>query len=505
MIASPPQPALREFVRPISRHRWLLLVVVVASVAAAIAYSASQRRVYTATASIGFQDYTSDLAVVGIAVPPAQTATQVASAAAQVVHSPQVVARVRERLGSAPSGVRLPKKVGATVDATSNLVDVSAEVGSARDAQRLANAYGLAATEIYNERSRAAYTAQAAALRKHRPSKKTASPEALSLYNVQISRLKTLSTISEPARVVESARQPHTPTSPKPVRNAVAGGFLGLVLGLALVFLRDSFDRRLHSPRDIEAEMGLPLIGHIRDAALGRLPGANGKLSLDTIDWEQFRILRRNLDFLDPETPPGSIAVTSALPEEGKTTVALFLALASAAAGQKTLLIECDLRRPVLASRLPELVAAPGLTDFVAGRAQPAEVLQTVSLDENQENGSLAAPARQVVCITAGSPTKQPVEVLGSERFRQMLEEVKERYDVVILDTPPMLPLVDVRELLPRVSAVVVCVRAERITRDQVRAERAALERIPPDGIALVVTGTSRADERAYGYYGYGD
>jgi Mrp family chromosome partitioning ATPase len=269
----------------------------------------------------------------------------------------------------------------------------------------------------------------------------------------------------------------------------------------------------------IQEELKLPLMGRVREEAMGRAgPVANGRGAMEEADLESFRILRTNLGYLNVDKPLRSIAVTSPLADEGKSTVAISLAFANAWAGKRTLLVECDLRRPVLAERL-KLQRAPGLTEFVAGTASPKEVLQPVALDPPSTNGhrrkrggkkqeakaestpAEAAEASLLVCITAGSPPPRPAELLASQRFSEFIAEVANVYDVVILDTAPMLQVADTLELLPKVDGVVVCVRAARTTRDQARAARSALDHLPERPAGLVVTGVRPGDETEYGYY----
>jgi receptor protein-tyrosine kinase len=503
MVTPPSQPTLREVFRPLSRQKWLVLITVIAAVGAAIAFSFQQEPVYEATAKIAVQDQTNNLAIAGILAPTNRTPAQVALAGAQVVHAPEVVDRVRRDLALDDSTGSLIASVSTAVDSESNLISVIAEADTARGARERAAAFARTAVEFTNKQSRDEFAAQADALRERKPKRTENNADSLSQYEAQISRLTALSAISSPATVVDEPSLPGSASSPKTARNALVAGFLGLVLGLSLAFLRDSLDRRMHSLSDIEAEMDLPLVGHVRDDALGRHMPGDGKQSLDPLDWEQFRIIGRNLDFVSPGSTRSLLAVTSSVPEEGKTTVALFVALASAAAGRRTLLIECDLRRPVLAQRIPELRAAPGVTDFVAGKAAPPEILQAVKLPQSSVSGNGAEVSHQLVCITAGSPTTEPAEVLRSRRFQEMLVEVQTAYDLVVLDTTPLLPVVDALELLPKADTVLVVARAERITRDQIRTGRAAIAHLPDSSRVLVVTGLSRAEEHAYGYYGY--
>jgi Mrp family chromosome partitioning ATPase len=289
------------------------------------------------------------------------------------------------------------------------------------------------------------------------------------------------------------------------------------MVALLIVYLWDSVDRRLRSSLEVERQFGYPVVGRVRNEALGHSPNADDrKGAVDPIDWEQFRILRHNLQFLGPDEAPRTIAVTSAMPEEGKTTVACFVAFAAAAAGKRVLLIECDLRRPVLAERLA-IKPSPGLTDFVNGAAEPSELLQVVSFSdaavrngrglksgEPDAVGSGPLFQHELVCVTAGSETSHPVEVLESSAFRAMLQEVGQAYDVVILDTPPVLPVVDALQVIANSEAIVVCGRAAQLTREQARAFKQALERVPERPVGLVVTGIKpSAAEPGLGYYGY--
>jgi Mrp family chromosome partitioning ATPase len=209
---------------------------------------------------------------------------------------------------------------------------------------------------------------------------------------------------------------------------------------------------------------------------------------------------------MDVDRPIKKIAITSALPDEGKSTVASALAAASALAGSRVLLVECDLRRPTLAKRLG-LEPGPGLSDYLVGKAEPQDVLQPVELTAAgpaaaEPDGE--APAHgSLVVIVAGSPTPQPAELLGSRRFHSFLEQVDDVYDIVVLDTCPLLSVVDTLGLIPSVDAIVVCVRASRTTRDQARAARAAIEHLPSRPAAVVITGVRPGAEADYGYYTY--
>lgn len=510
MNRSSTQPTLRDLLRPVLAHRVLLVVIVALAVGASIAYSAAKSPTYQAQASVSYQDETYDLGLVGLAAPATQTADQLASAGAQTILQPEVAARVRRLLRTPLTSDQLLSAVTATVQPNSNLVVIQASAATPHRAQALANAFAREGAAATNAQVRSLY-AQAYRSATGQLRGGGGDPGTQALIAQDVSRLRVLSTIATAANVVKPAQLPGSPSSPRPARDAALAGVLGLILGLLAVYVRDSFDRRLRSSDEVQAGLSWPLVGQVRTEALGRSPRGHNGQAVEPIDWELFQIMRRNIEFIQPGQEIGSVAVTSALPEEGKSTVASFLAFTSAAAGRRTLLIDCDLRRPTLAKRLG-IDSTPGLSDYVLGHAQPDDVIQVLTFgDKLSRNGSGPASGgdatqpfqHKLMCITAGSPTQHPVEILRSPALTAMLKEVGEAYDFVVLDTPPLLSVVDTLELLPSVDAAVVCVRVGKTTRQQAEAGKAALERLPARPTGLVVTGMRRGREEDYGYYGY--
>ncbi len=327
-----------------------------------------------------------------------------------------------------------------------------------------------------------------------------------SFYRQEIARLASLQQFSQAAQVVQPADRPRAPFSPRPVRNAVIGLIFGFVLAFAYAFGRSALDRRLRGADDVRREVPYPLLGLISEEGLGGVPmlGDKKQRTMPVPDVEAARIIRTNLQYLDVDAPPKVVAVTSALPGEGKSTVAGALATASALSGQLTLLIECDLRRPSLSDRIG-ITRTPGLTDYLAGNATPEEILQVRPLrpDGVAPDSSEPEAGPALVCISAGSMVPRPAELLGSQRMRELLAEVREAYDLVVLDTSPVLPVVDTLGLLPFTDGIAVCVRSDQTTREQVRALRASLLNLPERPTGLVVTGVKRSTDETYSYYSY--
>ena len=487
----------------------LIVLVAVVFTGVAVVFSLRQEPVYEAQASLTFRAENEDFSDIGAPAPITQSPEQRAAVRAQEVTDLVVARRAARRLDSELTPEQLLSRVSAQAQARTHFVVVSARGPEPEFAADLANAFATAARDLELERVREQYRDRAAVLRRQnrRLRGRRLSQFTQSANVDRIARLENLAEFATPASVAVRAVAPADPVSPKPVRNSILGLLVGLTFGLVVAFVRDSLDRRFRGVREIREELGMPLVGHVRDDTLGRsVVGSNGRASLSDTELEAFRILRTNVDFLDVDVHAGSVVVTSALPEEGKSTVATALATTYATSPRKVLLVECDLRRPTLAKRLG-IAATPGVSDYLAGKATPQQVLQTVSLAtpgiaaaDGAVAGETAAP---LVCITAGTPSPRPAELLGSQRFKTFLEQVSEAYDTVILDTPPLLSVVDTLELVPLVDRVVMCVRASRTTRDQARAARAALAHFPPRPTGIVVTGVRPGDEADYGYYSY--
>jgi succinoglycan biosynthesis transport protein ExoP len=507
MSEQPRYATLRDYLALLRRQRLVVLGVTVIFAAAAFLLSTSQTPEYEAEASVQFRDVALDLPLLGIPAQPQPAAERAAVRAASVT-SPRAARRVRKELDTKVPPAALRGAVTARVEALTNLVSVQATWDDPRFAAALANAF---AAEAARTATRQQLNRVDAAIDEVEEQIRAAGSGAESDVREAIARerlgeLEAVRAVARPAQVTTRAEPPAAPVSPRPLRNTILGGLIGFALGLLAAFIRDSLDRRIRAPRDAHDEIGLPILGRIGTAALGSsgLVG-NGSGSLDPADLEAFRMLRTNLSFFGPEKPLRSVLVTSGVPGEGKSTVATSLASAAAAAGQRTLLVECDLRRPTLAQRLG-LDESPGLSEYLVGSAGPQEILQLCkfSLASGSNGSSPTSPAaeRSLVCIVAGSPPAQPAELLASDRCRDFFRKVASVYDLVVVDSSPMLSAVDPLELIPVVDGVLVCIRLGLTTRDDVRAVKGALHRLPQRPTGLVVTGLGGKEEE-YAYYGY--
>jgi capsular exopolysaccharide synthesis family protein len=501
--------SLTDYLRVVRRRRILIAVITIAFGVAAFAISETRPTTYEAEAQMSFGDPFQSLSIVsGRTSSPAETPAVRAANAADLVTSPEVERRVGKDLKNPPAGC----SIDASVLVDTNNVAVDGTCRTAKDAALYANAYAKATRAVGNAEARAEIGRFGRALHdrieqaKKNPIPGVAQAQLVSLQ-ADYDRVQTLKQAAAPVEIVEPATPPTTTASPRPIRDTGIGLAVGLVIGLLVAFGRDALDRRLRSSHEVHEELGLPVLGRVSRTALGYAGLArNGLPPMSDQDFEAFRVLRMNLGYLADGGPVRSVLVTSGLPEEGKSTVSAALASAAVLAGQRTLLVECDLRRPCFARRFG-IKPEPGLTDYLLGNANPQEILQTVELAEPvRVNGAAAGtdrPAGTLVCIAGGSRVFNPAELLVSERFRNFLEKVAKAYDLVVLDGSPLLAVADPLEILPHVDAAIICVRAQQTTREQARAARTALSALPDRPMGAVLTGMRRGDPDAYDYYGY--
>jgi len=285
----------------------------------------------------------------------------------------------------------------------------------------------------------------------------------------------------------EEALLPGAPSSPDWQLNLLLGAGAGLVLGYALALGRRSVDRKVRNVTNVE-EAGVGAVVGIIPVAEPLSKGSRGVHEDLGVVAEAFRQLRTNLRFVDVDHPPRSIVVTSANANEGKSTVSANLARMMAAAGQPTLLIDADLRKPSLASTF-DLDPAVGLTQVLVGDLAVEDVLQ-----ETQ------TPNLQV--ITAGRIPPNPSELLGSQRMHALVDELTEEF-MVILDAPPLLPVTDAGLLTVTCDGALLVIAVGKTHVEQVELCRKVLSQV---GGRLLGGVLNMAPSRGLGavVYGYG-
>ena len=493
---------LREQLRVMREQRLVMLVLILVTAGTAFGFSKLQEKKYESTASVSFREETEDLGLLGAWIVPTIFPFQLAVQQSLTIKRDTVVLGALRRLQDLNLTVKdlRDAELTATVDPLSTLVRVQVRDTDPRRAAAIANAFAAQAASESNAISRRRYERAARDLRRQLRELLPEQGNERFMYTIQLTRLQSLAEFNVSADFVGRATPATSPIYPRTVRNTIFGGIAGLLVGLFAAFLRAALDRRPRSKSDVYASLHLPLLGSVRGAALGRAFGQTRRRR-DPVDLETARMIRHNVELLDADGGLRVVAVTSAVAEEGKSTVAASVAVAAATGGRRTLLLECDLRQPSLAERLGAQTG-PGLAEVLDGEADVGDVTQLLNVDGGQTSTNGASAPHQLAVITSGEPTPYSADLLASERFSALLQELRDAYDLVVVDTAPLLPVADTLELVPLVDGVVLCVRINRTTLEQAIAARGALERFPWRPMGVVVTGTTAQDEQIYGGYG---
>lgn len=487
------------------RRRWLVILICV-SVAplSALGFSLSQEKQYAASASLLFRDPGLDQKVFGSTVlepstdPVRESATNVRLVSLEVV-----AARTARELRGNLSPGEISAKVDVAAEGQADVISVTAEDPSRSFAARLANEFAEQYIAFRRGADRAKVREAQQLVQRQLANllpQAQSGPEGRSLQE-RVEELGILAALQTGnAELVQRAQPPTSASSPKTRRNVILGAVAGLLLALGLALLLERLDRRLRDSREIEQTFRRPILGAIPTSNVLAKTGASRDRALPPNEEEAFRLLRANLRYFNVDRPIKSVLVTSAAPGDGKSTVSWNLASAVAGVGQRVLLIEADLRQPSLAASGGDLRPEPGLSAVLAGANGIEDVIQQVAVPQPTEG----APAQTMGVVVAGALPPNPVDLIESDRMRDLLVTACADYDLVILDTPPTSVVSDAIPLVRQVDGVIVVGRLGRSRRESMLHLRDQLENLDAPTLGVVVNGF-RIETGAYGYgYGYG-
>ena len=330
------------------------------------------------------------------------------------------------------------------------------------------------------------------------------------LYEGLLEKLKeagvTAGLRSNNFRIIDAARVPTGPSEPNIPRNLSFALVLGVISGVGLAFLLENMDNTVRTPEQAQLISGLPSLGMI---PLGSKTGShksNGKRlalaasqeAVETVTQgrpqsqmaESYRALRTSLLLSNLGAPPKVIMVTSARPQEGKTTTSINTAIVLAQKGVRVLLIDADLRRPSVHKTLG-MGPRSGLSNVLTGSAT---MQQTITVSPILPN---------LFVMPAGTPPPNPAELLASSNMRDLLAELRPQYDHIVVDTPPTLSVTDAVVLAPRADATILVIRSGQTTKQALRRSREILMQVNAHVAGILLNAVDLTSPDYYYYYEY--
>jgi len=502
---------LRSYLRVLRRRKTYIIISVVAVTAGALGLSLIQAKSYQGTSSLLLAPRNSEALFDTTNNQAGQTQAAATATQIELIQSAPVAEEVRKRIGIAPP-ISI-SQVGQT-----QVVHLNARSNQPATAALVANTYAKAYIDV--RRSQALEDLGAAGqqvqgkvtdLEKQisaipvTGNPPHASDPALedrrqNLINQQSVFRQRLDQIQLEAglngggaQLVTPAQAPTTPVSPKPVRNALVGFLGGLILGVALAFLFEQLDDSIKTKDDVDRVLhSIPTLGII-PAVEGWRSGEARTVSIDeptSQASEAYRSLRTSIGFMGLDRPLRVIQVTSPSAAEGKTTTIANLAVALTNIGKRVVVVDCDLRRP----RIHAFFGMPndvGFTSVLLGEVPMAEAVRP-------------AGRRHLKLLASGPLPPNPSELLSSPRTAQILRALQNEADIVLVDSPPVLPVTDSAVLSAHVDACLLVMRAGVTTRRQLTRAVEVLQQVASPLVGTVLNGVTADDGYGYAYnYGY--
>lgn len=508
---------LRDYLKIIRSRWWLLALTVAVLTAVVLTLSYLQKPTYGSRAEIIVVSRQNSGAIL-LGSAQDQLASQPDAAyvitQAQVIQSPGIAQQVIRDLGLNTSAVSLLQRVSAATDGQGAIVTIDALDASPEGAAKLADAFadayiawslnsqvsGIKAAGDQIEQRLNETQAQIDAI-VSKKGRATADDQralqlAQALHATLAAKLEQLRINQElatgSASILARAAVNPSPVSPNHTRDGGLGLAIGLLAGLGMVFLAEQLDTKIRSSEEAVEIYGAPAIGHIPTEVFGKNDASRLTLVQHPVSpaAEAYRSLRINLDFTNFKNDLKTLLVTSAVPSEGKSTVAANLSVALAQAGRKVVLLSCDFHRPVT-TKFFDLDGEVGLSDVLTGAHGISEALQTPS---NVENLSV---------VMAGPKPPNPSELLGSAAMEKLVAALRESADWVILDAPPILAVADAAAAARLADGVLMVTRIGLTRREDAVRTRRQLDGLNARILGLAVWGLKHDSAAVRAYSGY--
>ena len=443
------------FFRLLTQNKLIIILSSILGICSAVALTATATPLYRSEAQLFVSTPASSLDISALATGSSFSQQRVKSYA-EIINSPMTLEPVIKELGLNVSPEDLSDRISAnapidTVLITISVVDTNPEL-AAKIANVTAAQFGRVASEI-------------------------------EMRNVDIDTPIKVSTVRE-------AIPAGSPFAPRSSVNIIMGLILGFALGLGIALLKRLMDNTMRDEDDL---LGLPLLGAIGfDQSADEKPLIT-KLGRYAARTEAFRTLRTNIKYIIPSIPAKVIAVTSALPGEGKSTTAINLSISITQGGNRAILVEADMRRPKINTYLSMSTHKSGLSELLSSTKKMTPSLIRNSINKFEDTNLYVLPA--------GNIPPNPAELLGSEAMKILIGQLRQSYDYVIIDCPPLLPITDAAVVSSIVDGAILIVHAGKTKKPEFMGSRAALEAVGARIIGVVL---NKIPTDKHGYnYGY--
>lgn len=506
--------SMADYVAILNRRKWVILLPMIAAALMAFLISSSKTSMYRASAQV-LVDRTQIVppGISGISDPCLGDPTRCLETLAKSAKQPELLRRVAAQI----PGFN-PDEVSVDPSADSDFLTVSATNRSPATATRVANVFAREFSQFTKDRATSridgALQTLGERLKLLISQGRTASPE-YALLAQQQSQLVLARQLTGGLTTVNEFAAAAGKVSPRPKRDAILAGLLGLVLGLGLAFLAEALDRRVISEHELEDEFQLPLLARIPKPSR-ELQKANDLIMVKapgSAHAEMYRKLRTSLQFVNPDDSARTIMITSAVAQEGKSTTIANLAVALARANRRVVLVDLDLRAPIL-SKLFHVPGRPGITDIAVKRATLGDAIRPIPLTpvaSPQTNGRHPATAKNgaseveglLHLLPAGTIPPSADEMLQNPRLLGLLDELATQFDVVLIDAPPLLAFGDAMTLSTKVDAILALTRLGRLERPVLHEFARQLQTLSARVLGYVITGVEHTDSYRYMYDAY--
>ena len=515
-------PQLRDYLRVLGQRKWIMLPALVLVPLVAVLLSLREQPLYQASAEVLLNRQDIAASLTNIQDPTLFDPNRNAQTQAQLAQVPEVGRRVVRALDLRDRGaydVLGQSFVSASEETdllTFSVVDADRELAP-RLATEYAQQFTQYRTELDTRTLRSAREAVDAELDALRSEGKEGSALYAELADKQ-QQLRTLETLYTSRAVLVRPAAGAAQIQPKPVRNGVIGGLLGVVLALVFAFLAEALDTRVRSGDAIGERLGLPLLGRIPEPPR-RLRKHRQLVWFEMgneRDAEAFRMLRTNLDFVNLEVKARAILVTSAVADEGKSTTAANLAISLARTGRRVLLADMDVRASALEGFFG-IEASPGLTNVALGEVELNDAVTAVAVEGSVDLGGMTpasagaggngGPPEEVPSVvevlTTGPVPPNPGEFLASRRVAGILEQLRARCDVLIVDAAPLLVASETLALMGQLDALLLVARLKVLRSSMLTELERILQTCPIPALGYVLTGAgTETGHPPYGPHG---